>query len=143
MYKVGDSVHLSKLRKNGVVVEIVSSSVCKVAIGSLIVQAKVAELESPKPERSVPSPHAQTSTKSRIRKREVDLHGQSVHDALQSVASAVNRAVMDHVEELRLLHGKGTGKLLLAIHEYLGTLAVVRSYSLDPKNPGVTRVFTA
>ena len=54
---------------------------------------------------------------------------------------AVNRAIMDGYRELQIIHGIGTGKVRTAVEKSLTTLEVVKSFKLDPNNPGQTRVF--
>ena len=141
MKQIGEKVFVKKIKKNAVITEVLGPGRYRLTVGSLSLQAKEEELAEPGPEPKA-SPTPTSKQIRRVRNRSVDLHGLSVHDALRRVEAEVNRAVLDHVDELQLMHGKGTGKLLIEIHNYLGTLSVVRSFSLDPANAGVTRVYT-
>jgi dsDNA-specific endonuclease/ATPase MutS2 len=44
------------------------------------------------------------------------------------------------VAEAQIIHGRSGGRLKAAVHARLKRLASVRSYRVDPANPGVTIV---
>lgn len=73
--------------------------------------------------------------------RSIDLHGLRVQEALGLVEDLLNRAVLDDCDEIQIVHGIGRGRIKEALHDYLRGLHVVKSYKLDPANPGVTRVY--
>lgn len=51
---------------------------------------------------------------------EIDLRGMRADEALNAVDKYLDDAVLAGVQTIRLIHGKGTGALRQAIHEYLG-----------------------
>jgi DNA mismatch repair protein MutS2 len=71
---------------------------------------------------------------------EVDLHGLTVGDALERVQQALNEALLADFDELRLIHGRGGGRIRAALHRRLRETLSVRSFRLDPRNEGVTIV---
>lgn len=71
---------------------------------------------------------------------EVDLHGLSVEDALARSASALNDALLQDVQELRLIHGRSGGRIRAALHKWLREAPSVRNFRVDPQNDGVTIV---
>jgi DNA mismatch repair protein MutS2 len=71
---------------------------------------------------------------------EVDLHGLTVEEALARAERHLNDALLGDLSELRLIHGKGSGRIRAALHRRLGEISAVRAYRLDPRNPGVTIV---
>ena len=56
------------------------------------------------------------------------------------VDSALDAAMRADVAELRVIHGRGGGRLRAALHRRLAGIASVRAFALDPRNEGVTVV---
>lgn len=61
-------------------------------------------------------------------KREIDVRGMRGDEALQAVTYFIDDAVMVNVDQVRILHGTGTGALRQLIRQYLQTLPTVRSF---------------
>lgn len=70
----------------------------------------------------------------------LDLHGQTVLDALDALDAFLNNALLDGMADVRVIHGRGGGTLKAAVHRRLTQLPSVRAFRLDPGNPGVTLV---
>ncbi len=69
--------------------------------------------------------------------RQIDLRGERAADALAAVREYIDEAVMLGVEEVKILHGKGTGALKEEIRKYLRTVDVVtRAVDEDEKFGG-------
>ena len=73
-------------------------------------------------------------------RREIDLHGLTVEEALEAVERALNQALLDDVAELRVIHGRSGGRLRAALHQRLPAIPSVRAFRIDPRNAGVTIV---
>ncbi|MGE3843803.1 MAG: Smr/MutS family protein [Vicinamibacterales bacterium] len=71
---------------------------------------------------------------------EVDLHGLTVNESLERVERALNDAALGNVATVRLVHGRGTGRVRLAVQRLLEQIPSVRHFQLDPRNAGVTVV---
>ena len=71
---------------------------------------------------------------------EVDLHGLRVEEALAQIDAALDAALLAGLAELRFVHGRSGGRLRGALHQRLRAIPTVRSFRLDPRNPGVTIV---
>jgi dsDNA-specific endonuclease/ATPase MutS2 len=71
---------------------------------------------------------------------EIDLHGLTVVDALMRVEETLNHALLANLHELRVIHGRSGGRIRAALHRRLKEFRAVRSFRLDPANPGVTIV---
>ncbi len=59
---------------------------------------------------------------------EIDLRGMTVDEALTSLQSYLDQAVMSSWEEVRIVHGKGTGALRNAIQQYLSNRADIMDF---------------
>jgi DNA mismatch repair protein MutS2 len=51
--------------------------------------------------------------------RVVDVRGHAADEALEHVTAALDRATLEGVPSLRIIHGHGTGKLKAALRNYL------------------------
>jgi DNA mismatch repair protein MutS2 len=71
----------------------------------------------------------------------IDLHGLTVEEALARVVEAIDTALQRGADRLEVVHGKGSGRIRQALHRQLEKLTVVASFTLDPRNPGVTWVY--
>jgi DNA mismatch repair protein MutS2 len=70
----------------------------------------------------------------------VDLHGLSVDEAIAQLVSEIDRALLRGAERVEVVHGKGQGRIRVAVHCYLATLSVVAAFNIDPHNAGITWV---
>lgn len=67
---------------------------------------------------------------------ELDLRGLMVDEALRKVEPYLDAAIASAWDEVRLVHGKGTGALRLAIHQYLANLRTIKGYRLGKWGEG-------
>jgi DNA mismatch repair protein MutS2 len=72
--------------------------------------------------------------------RAIDLHGLTSEEAIAALDAFLNDAILGGVDEARVIHGRGGGRLRTAVHDRLKRLPSIRRYRLDPANPGVTIV---
>jgi DNA mismatch repair protein MutS2 len=73
-------------------------------------------------------------------KNELDLRGLMADEAVREVEAYLDNAVHSEWEEVRLVHGKGTGSLRLAVHKYLSGLKTIKGYRLGKWGEGDTGV---
>lgn len=71
---------------------------------------------------------------------EVNVIGMTVQEALPDVAALIDGAVIANLEEVRIVHGVGTGKLRAGIHDYLRSHKNVAEYRLGKYGEGETGV---
>lgn len=70
----------------------------------------------------------------------IDLHGKTVEQAIEAVDACINDALLTSHAEVRIIHGRSSGRIRDAVHARLRALPPVKSFRLDPRNPGVTIV---
>ncbi len=63
-------------------------------------------------------------------KTEIDMRGETVDEALSELGLFIDRCVLNNIEEIRIIHGKGTGALRSAVTDYLKTHPNVSEYRL-------------
>ncbi|MBQ8685237.1 MAG: endonuclease MutS2 [Clostridia bacterium] len=71
---------------------------------------------------------------------EINVIGLTVHEAIPEVEAFLDAAVIANLEEVRIVHGMGTGKLRAGIHEFLRTQKRVAEYRLGKYGEGDTGV---
>jgi DNA mismatch repair protein MutS2 len=124
--RLGERVIVGTLRAEGVVTALGESD-AEVQIGSVRLRAKLSDL-SHKSGFVEPSPAAaplekKSSTTSRPSGRspgmELDLRGQLAEDALDKLDRYLEQAFLTGLPWVRIIHGKGTGRLRQAVREAL------------------------
>lgn len=67
---------------------------------------------------------------------EIDVRGQTAEEAIMSVDSAIDTAILSHTERLTVIHGKGTGVLRREIQNFLRHHKAVKSFRLGTFGEG-------
>lgn len=133
---VGDNVKLDGAGTPGKIMEIDGQNAV-VAFGMLKTSVKLSRLRRTlaKPQSGASqASFVSASTTDRLRerqlqfKREIDVRGMRVDEALQAVTYFIDDAIQFNQGQVRILHGTGTGALRQAIRQYLDTVAGVASY---------------
>ncbi|HVS32566.1 MAG TPA: Smr/MutS family protein [Thermoanaerobaculia bacterium] len=142
----GDLVHVAALGKGTVrearngeryLVEVKGRSLV-VTGGQLTMQAGTKKLARPKsgaasrPPQEYEGPPTPPAS--------LDLHGNTVAEALEAVIAFLNSALLSGASEVRLIHGRSGGKIKAALHAQLKGMRSIRSIRVDPANAGVTIV---
>lgn len=102
-------------------------------------------LDKPK-KKSVKTQHNVYRTSSRADadvKTEIDMRGETVDEALSELGLFIDRCVLNNIEEIRIIHGKGTGALRSAVTDYLKTHPNVSEYRLGRYGEGENGVTIA
>ena len=76
-------------------------------------------------------------------KTEIDMRGVTVDEALSELGLFIDRCVLNNIEEIRIIHGKGTGALRSAVTDYLKTHPNVSEYRLGRYGEGENGVTIA
>lgn len=76
-------------------------------------------------------------------KTEIDLRGDTVDEALGTLGLFIDKCVLNNIEEIRIIHGKGTGALRSAVTEYLRRHPNIAEYRLGKYGEGENGVTIA
>lgn len=74
---------------------------------------------------------------------EIDLRGETVEEALGELGLFIDKCVLNNIEQIRIIHGKGTGALRSAVSDYLKTHANISEYRLGRYGEGENGVTIA
>ena len=142
----GDRVVIKGIGE-GEVVEFKNNNVF-VKSGLLKTRVKLSDimiLDKPK-KKPVKTQHNLYRTSSRADKdvkTEIDMRGETVDEAIGQLGLFIDRCVLNNIEEIRIIHGKGTGVLRTAVGDYLKTHPNVAEYRLGRYGEGENGVTIA
>lgn len=68
--------------------------------------------------------------------RELDLHTFNPRDVDELIPAYLEACAARHLREIRIIHGKGTGRLRLKVHALLRHSPWVRTYRLGDERTG-------
>lgn len=139
--KIGDSVEILGLGQSG---EVVSKPDKK---GDLLIQVGIMKINSNiknlKLIKSKDDRKSEANIKSIIRnkskqniKREIDLRGTNIEEATMELDKYLDDAYIIGVEEVQIIHGKGTGALRKGIQEYLKRHKHVKTFRIGGYSEG-------
>ncbi|MCR4428627.1 MAG: endonuclease MutS2 [Caldiserica bacterium] len=147
----GDLVWIPRFKAQGLIVEIdEEKGKARVQVGSMratveqkeIERMDTAELKDALREKEIPERPSINFKKDVSWK--IDLHGARVDDALQALDKYIDDAVMANFPFVYILHGRGTGALRTAIHNFLRNHPSVLRFRMGEATeggPGVTIVY--
>lgn len=155
--KQGDEVFVKNTGQEGIVQSVrVSKGEAEILCGNMRVRSKISDLAA-----VISKGNAQTVKKSvkwqknektenvRVIKSlqakpipslEINVIGLTVYEALPEVEAFIDSAVIANLEEVRIVHGVGSGKLRAGIHDFLRKHRNVESYRLGKYGEGETGV---
>ncbi len=143
---VGDSVYFATLGSVGQVLSVnAGKGEAEVLCGSIKTRCKISALQKVNI-----SADRQNKREVRLRKSgdfapskpelEINLLGMTVPEALSEVDNFIDRAVLNNLKEIKVIHGVGTGKLREAISAHLRRHKNVSSFRLGKYGEGETGV---
>ena len=144
--KAGDKVFLQSLNAEGTVLSVnPGKGEAQVQSGFMQVRCKIKELflarrKEEKKERVEVVRHLQERP---VVPREVNLIGLSVSEALQELDDFLDSAVLNNFEEVRIVHGMGTGKLRTAVQNALKKDKRIKEFRLGKYGEGESGVTIA
>ena len=143
--KKGDSVLIVDIDKTGVVLQDPGNS------GNVLVQAGIIKTRVPvsnlrlldeQKTRLNGGKVTRTVTSNKVARgvMELDLRGKTVDEAIMDLDMFVNRSLLSNVGQVTIIHGKGTGALRAAVHDYLKKCRQVKTFRLGVYGEGESGV---
>ena len=140
----GKEVLVPSFNQTGTILSNVSrNNEVQVQIGSMKINLKIDQLQNSKNANSgkkssyttthSPAPHI---SKSKTVKPEINVIGMNVEEATFVIDKFLDDCSLARLETVRIIHGKGTGKLKNGIHQFLKTNAHVNSFRLGTFGEG-------
>jgi DNA mismatch repair protein MutS2 len=147
--RLGDKVRLRSLNTKGVVTSLGENEL-EVQVGNLRVRTRLSEVEAvgndagadpgKVPQDPVQESHGAESVHASFNAPspgiELDLRGQRADDALDQLERYLDAAYLAGLPFVRIIHGKGTGKLRQAVREALAAHPHIRSYQPGEASEG-------
>ena len=137
--EVGDRVMVNTIGREGTVAEQLRDGSYMVEVGKLRIEAAAADLEVIEPVVSAEARRlAETMhmRKASAFQSEIDLRGTTVSEAITDLEKYLDDAQLAGADEVRILHGKGTGALRQGIQKFLRQTKAVKSFGIAPYNEG-------
>ena len=125
--QVGDKVQVKTLNTEGEIVSL-SKYEAMVAVGRLQMRCKLSDLEFKGKREVEPEPEFVATRTSSSPGLELDIRGQRVEEGLTQVTAFLDRAYLSKMPWVRVIHGKGTGKLRTAVRKSLKSHPSVASW---------------
>lgn len=153
--KAGDKVFVKNINQEGVVQSVrPQKNEAEVLCGNIRVRSKISDLsvlisernaqnDKKKPAGKRVSDRVQVSknlTPKPLPSLELNVIGMTVQEALPEVEAFIDGAVCANLEEVRIVHGVGTGKLRTGIQDYLKKHRNVEEFRLGKYGEGETGV---
>ena len=140
---IGDRVHVISMNLDGTVLSLPDAKGnLQVQMGILHSQVSLKDIalieEAPRQDKKVSSSGAGRvkMSKSASVSTEINLLGKTVDEALPELDKYLDDAYLAHLPSVRIVHGKGTGALRKAVHDYLRRQKHVNSYRLGQFGEG-------
>ena len=139
---LGSHVRVKRLKKNGIICEILSNDRYRVSVDTLTITCSATELTV----RNAVEVVSSQPIKMRLPKvvapaTTLDLHGNTVQEAIRKLEFWLDRAILADLSRLKVIHGFGSGKVQNAVHEYLRSQKAVASFKINQFNSGETDIF--
>lgn len=143
--KLGDMVKLADIDKKGSLLTMPDDAGnCYVLVGVMKTKTKVDNLRLIEEEKVKMNGKSvtKTVTSNMTRKSgmEIDIRGKMSDDGIHEVDKFIDECMLGGLKIITIIHGKGTGALRAAIHQYLKTNKAVKSFRLGVYGEGESGV---
>lgn len=137
---VGDAVYVKKLSAVGKVLsKNISKKKLEVAVGAMKISASCDDLaeaydyHEEKPKKTV---SVRTNIAQKTLSNEINLIGQTVDEAIANLDAFIDSCLIASINEIRIIHGRGTGALMKGIQDHLKTHKNVAEFRLGAYGEG-------
>lgn len=136
--KVGDEVYLINYNMNATVLSVnKSKKTLEVQAGIMKSSVKLSDVKrANRAQRRQGVSATRRSMKIKSVHSEIDLRGMTVDEALAATDRFIDDAYLNNLNQVHIIHGKGTGALRKAIKEKLAASKYIKEYHLAPANEG-------
>ncbi len=148
--RVGDTVRFMDVGTQGTVVTLPDAGGnCTVQMGMIKTKTKIDNLElildepASKKKKSGGVKKSLQSNMSRKSSMELDIRGMMTDEGIMEVDRFIDTCLLSGIETITIIHGKGTGALRAAVHEFLRKHKNVKSYRLGEYGEGEAGVTVA
>ena len=137
----GLNVYVPSLQSEGIVIgnKINKSNEIQVQIGNMKMNIKLCDLRKSSNTICKKATGKVTSNKefkSKTISSEINVIGQNVDEAIYLVDKYIDNCIIAHISPIRIVHGKGTGKLREGIHSYLKKHSNVKNFRVGTFGEG-------
>jgi len=144
----GDTVEILSIGTKANVIAVSADGTLELQAGIMKVSAKQSEVRVVDGGKvTIPKPKPQSAPtvtiSSEAAKSEIDLRGMTAEEAVTLVERFIDTAQRRHIEQVRIIHGKGTGVLRQAVQQCLRRSPQVKSFRLGRYGEGETGVTVA
>lgn len=135
--RVGGGVFVESMSSFGTVLSFnAAKGEAEVACGSLKMHVKISALKIVPPAKTQKPARQKPQERVKVVKKfaptnptfEINVIGMTVDEALIEVENFIDKALTDNLEQVKIIHGVGTGKLRTAISQFLKKHRAVKSY---------------
>ena len=147
--KIGDNVRLMDIGSKGVVISLPDAGgSCTVQVGMIKTRTAVDNLEliteNPAPQKKKGGvKKTLQSNMTRKSSMELDIRGMMTDEGVMEVDRFIDNCILSGIETVTIIHGKGTGALRAAVHQFLKNNKNVKSYRLGEYGEGEAGVTVA
>ncbi len=136
--QAGDLVRLKHLSQEGEVIEPIGDNRFRVQVGNVTMTVETASLEKLEKNDPASSEKRRISPVDREETPGPELHllGMTVDEALEAMDRYFDKAVMNNMTRVYVIHGKGTGALRKMVADFLRGHHAVESFRLGDWNEG-------
>ena len=126
---IGDKVYAAKLGKPGIITALLPNGHALVSIGNIKMKLRLADLYENK---TIEKPQKQqqfaAQRNAQTIPQEIDLRGLTVNEATEACAKYIDDAYLANLEQIRIIHGKGTFTLMRAVTAFLTNHPLIKGH---------------